>query len=130
MHCLWDHAKGDEASWQGRATNISSHPRVMILHDFLSDSECEHLISVAKPHLTVSTVADPSGKAVPSKDRTSQVICNVDKDIVLCPISTCPISMCHISKSQGTFLPRSYNKIVDRIERRVAEGTRLPVGES
>ena len=47
-------------------------------------------------------VADQNGKSIPSDVRTSL----------------------------GTFIPRSYDKIVDRIEKRVAEVTQLPASES
>ena len=36
-------------------TNLSSSPRVTLLHGFLSDLECQHLIKSAGPHLKVST---------------------------------------------------------------------------
>ena len=45
------------------------------------------------------SVTDPKGKSIPSSVRTSQ----------------------------GTFLPRAYDVVVDRVERRVAQVTHLPV---
>ncbi|KAG0521065.1 hypothetical protein BDA96_08G129000 [Sorghum bicolor] len=38
---------------------LSSAPRAMLYHNFLSKEECDHLISLAKPHMTRSTVVDP-----------------------------------------------------------------------
>ena len=47
-------------------------------------------------------MADQNGKSIPSDVRTSL----------------------------GTFVPHSYDKVIDRIERRVAEVTKLPASES
>ncbi|KAL6507616.1 hypothetical protein OROGR_023811 [Orobanche gracilis] len=80
-----------------RARDLSS-----IAHNssFLSKEECEYLISIAGPKMEKSTVVDSeTGKSKDSRVRTSS----------------------------GTFLPRGRDKIVQRIENRIADFTFIPV---
>lgn len=51
---------------------LSTAPRIMVYHHFLSDAECDHLITLARPYLQRSTVIDnnSSGSEVDSR-RTS-----------------------------------------------------------
>ncbi|KAJ8762163.1 hypothetical protein K2173_007317 [Erythroxylum novogranatense] len=84
---------------------ISWEPRAIVYHNFLSKEECDHLISLAKPHMKKSTVIDSkTGKSVDSRVRTSS----------------------------GMFLSRGQDQIVQAIEKRIADFTFIPVenGES
>ncbi|MED6108548.1 putative prolyl 4-hydroxylase 3 [Stylosanthes scabra] len=79
---------------------LSWKPRVFLYHNFLSKEECEHLINIAKPHMEKSQVADSNtGKSIDSSDRTSS----------------------------GTFLSRGLDKIVQSIEKRIADLTFVPI---
>ncbi|KAG6430567.1 hypothetical protein SASPL_108637 [Salvia splendens] len=134
------HARdGDEESKDQWVEDISWEPRASIFHHFLvilslsyvskvlasylfrsvvyvrhalvnpgnsnpytlqSKEECEYLISIAQPHMEKSTVVDTeTGKSRDSRVRTSY----------------------------GTFLTRGRDKIVQRIEKRIADFTFLPV---
>ncbi|XP_074287086.1 prolyl 4-hydroxylase 1 isoform X2 [Silene latifolia] len=51
---------------------ISWSPRIIVLHNFLSQEECDYLRALALPRLQVSTVVDTkTGKGVRSEVRTS-----------------------------------------------------------
>ncbi|GLT39298.1 hypothetical protein SLA2020_134960 [Shorea laevis] len=79
---------------------ISWEPRAVIYHNFLSKEECEYLINLAKPHMHKSTVVDSqTGKSQDSRVRTSS----------------------------GTFLPRGRDKIIQNIEKKIADFTFIPV---
>ncbi|CAK8561889.1 unnamed protein product [Lathyrus sativus] len=79
---------------------ISWEPRAFLYHHFLTKEECEHLINIAKPNMHKSAVADSkTGKKLNSSVRTSS----------------------------GTFIARGYDKIVKRIEKRIADFTFIPV---
>ncbi|XP_047966687.1 probable prolyl 4-hydroxylase 10 [Salvia hispanica] len=95
------HARGgDEESKDQWVEVISWEPRASIFHHFLSKEECEYLISIAQPHMEKSTVVDSeTGKSRDSRVRTSY----------------------------GTFLTRGRDKVVQRIEKRIADFTFLPV---
>ncbi|KAL3621738.1 hypothetical protein CASFOL_034398 [Castilleja foliolosa] len=95
------HSKdGDEETKDQWAEVISWEPRASIFHNFLSKEECDYLISIAEPHMEKSTVVDnETGKSRDSRVRTSS----------------------------GTFLARGRDKIVQRIEKRIADFTFIPV---
>jgi prolyl 4-hydroxylase len=96
---------GDTVLWTGRIEQISWAPRAYILHNFLTDEECDHLIALGNPTLVKSTVVDSkTGGSVDSDVRTSS----------------------------GTFLRYAQDDIVSRIEERIAHVTMLPYenGES
>ena len=85
--------------WRGRIEQVSWEPRAFILHNFLSDEECDHLISLADPHLHKSTVVDSkTGGSVDSDVRTSS----------------------------GTFLGMHQDDVVTAIEKRLALVTMIP----
>ncbi|KAL0463745.1 UNVERIFIED_CONTAM: putative prolyl 4-hydroxylase 10 [Sesamum latifolium] len=91
---------GDEENKDQWVEVISWEPRAFVFHNFLSKEECDYLISIAKPHMEKSTVVDSeTGKSKDSRVRTSS----------------------------GTFLARGRDKIVQRIEKRIADFTFLPV---
>ncbi|KAL0424903.1 UNVERIFIED_CONTAM: putative prolyl 4-hydroxylase 10 [Sesamum radiatum] len=91
---------GDEENRDQWVEVISWEPRAFVFHNFLSKEECEYLISIASPHMEKSTVVDSeTGKSKDSRVRTSS----------------------------GTFLARGRDKIVQRIEKRIADFTFLPV---
>ncbi|KAK9812281.1 hypothetical protein WJX73_009910 [Symbiochloris irregularis] len=79
---------------------VSWEPRAFVLHNFLSPSECDHLIKTAAPSMEKSTVVDnDTGKSVNSKVRTSS----------------------------GTFLQRGADDIIKKIEARIAQHSKIPV---
>lgn len=79
---------------------ISWEPRAFVYHNFLSKDECEYLINLGKPHMKKSTVVDSAtGKSTDSRVRTSS----------------------------GTFLNRGRDKIVQNIEKRIADFAFIPV---
>ncbi|XP_006285846.2 probable prolyl 4-hydroxylase 11 [Capsella rubella] len=79
---------------------ISREPRAFVYHNFLTDKECEHLISLAKPNMAASKVRDTiTGRGIDSSSRTST----------------------------GTFLRSGNDKIVKDIEKRISEFTFIPV---
>ncbi|KAG0521064.1 hypothetical protein BDA96_08G128900 [Sorghum bicolor] len=80
--------------------DLSFEPRVRLHHNFLSKNECDHLISLAKPHLRRSKVVDPlTGGGKDSSSRTSS----------------------------GMFLKRGQDTIVRTIEQRIADYTSVPI---
>lgn len=82
-----------------RVTQISWRPRAFIYRGFLTDKECDHLITLAKGKLEKSMVADNnSGKSIESEVRTSA----------------------------GMFLKKAQDEIVESIEARIAAWTFLP----
>ncbi|XP_047321052.1 probable prolyl 4-hydroxylase 6 [Impatiens glandulifera] len=82
-----------------RVTPISWHPRAFIYKGFLSDDECDHLISLAGGKLEKSMVTgDKDDESVLSLARTSS----------------------------GMFLLKAQDKIVADIEKRIASWTFLP----
>ena len=98
-------ADDDTVLWSGRIEQISWEPRAFVLHDFLSDEECAHLIKLGSPSLRKSTVVDSkTGGSIDSDVRTSS----------------------------GTFLAYAQDDVVAGIEERVAHVTMLPYenGES
>ncbi|KAK4790990.1 hypothetical protein SAY86_031403 [Trapa natans] len=79
---------------------ISWEPRAFVYHNFLTKDECEYLIELAKPRMKKSTVVDSAtGKSKDSRVRTST----------------------------GTFLARGRDKIIQDIEKRIADFTFIPV---
>ncbi|XP_008802369.1 probable prolyl 4-hydroxylase 3 [Phoenix dactylifera] len=79
---------------------VSWEPRAFIYHNFLSKEECEYLIKLAKPHMVKSTVVDSTtGRSKGSRVRTSS----------------------------GMFLRRGQDKIIQYIEKRIADYTFIPV---
>jgi len=79
---------------------LSWEPRAFVYHNFLSKEECDHLISLAKPHMKKSTVVDSATGA--SKDS-------------------------RVRTSSGMFLRRGQDKIIQTIEKRIADFTFIPV---
>ncbi|KAG7544921.1 Oxoglutarate/iron-dependent dioxygenase [Arabidopsis suecica] len=78
---------------------ISWEPRAFVYHNFLTNEECEHLISLAKPSMVKSKVVDvKTGKSIDSRVRTSS----------------------------GTFLKRGHDEIVEEIENRISDFTFIP----
>lgn len=78
---------------------ISWKPRAYIYHNFISDQEAIHLVKLAAPQMKRSTVVGAGGKSVEDSYRTSY----------------------------GTFLQRYQDKVVQRLENRVAAWTHIPV---
>ncbi|EPS71884.1 hypothetical protein M569_02873 [Genlisea aurea] len=95
------HRDGSDAEAKDQWVEVISwEPRASIYHGFLSKEECEYLISIAKPHMEKSSVVDTeTGKSKDSRVRTSS----------------------------GTFLARGRDKIVQTIEKRIADFTFIPV---
>ncbi|KAK9925167.1 hypothetical protein M0R45_033502 [Rubus argutus] len=83
-----------------RVTQLSWSPRAFLYKGFLSEEECDHLITLAKDKLEVSMVADnDSGKSIKSEVRTSS----------------------------GMFLQKAQDEIISNIESRIAAWTFLPI---
>ncbi|GER29430.1 2-oxoglutarate (2OG) and Fe(II)-dependent oxygenase superfamily protein, partial [Striga asiatica] len=83
-----------------RITQLSWIPRAFLYRKFLTDTECDHLIYLAKDKLEKSMVADnESGKSVESEVRTSS----------------------------GMFLSKAQDDIIANIEARIAAWTFLPI---
>ncbi|KAJ0251054.1 prolyl 4-hydroxylase 8 [Hirschfeldia incana] len=79
---------------------ISWEPRASLYHNFLTNEECEHLISLAKPSMKKSKVVDvQTGGSKDSRVRTSS----------------------------GAFLRRGQDEIVGEIENRISDFTFIPV---
>lgn len=88
-----------QEEWRGEVIQLSWSPRAFLLKGFLSKAECEHLIALASPNMTKSTVVDNNtGRSVPSNIRTST----------------------------GTFLNTAHDSTVKGIENRVAQVTMIP----
>ncbi|GER30169.1 2-oxoglutarate (2OG) and Fe(II)-dependent oxygenase superfamily protein [Striga asiatica] len=82
-----------------KVKTISWKPRAFVYEGFLTEEECNHLISLAKSELKRSAVADNlSGKSVLSEVRTSS----------------------------GMFIPKGKDPIVAGIEEKIATWTFLP----
>ncbi|KAI7845460.1 hypothetical protein COHA_001010 [Chlorella ohadii] len=81
---------------------VSWRPRAYVLHGFLSDEECDHLVKAAQPSLARSLVVSQNGTGVLDSVRTSS----------------------------GTFLSKGLDSIVARIEARVSTATHLPVSHA
>ncbi|KAL5077610.1 hypothetical protein RYX36_016594 [Vicia faba] len=75
------------------------HPIKEVDRDHKTKEECEHIIRIAKPGMSKSSVVDSeTGKSFDSSVRTSS----------------------------GTFLQRGHDKIVSKIEKRIADFTHIP----
>lgn len=85
----------------GRMKILSWSPRIFLFEDFLTESECDHLIAEGKSQLTRSTVIDEhsqGGKIHPTRT------------------------------SEGMFFPQhSSDPIIQKIERKIAAVTMLPL---
>jgi len=89
-----------EEEWRGEVVHLSWAPRAFLLKGFLSPEECDHIINIAKPMMTKSGVVDnETGKSKESDVRTST----------------------------GTFFDKGHDEIIQRIEKRVAQVTMVPV---
>mmetsp|Transcript_4979 Transcript_4979/g.8673 ORF Transcript_4979/g.8673 Transcript_4979/m.8673 type:complete len:264 (-) Transcript_4979:519-1310(-) len=85
--------------WRGEVVHLSWSPRAFVLKNFLTEEECDHLITKAKPLMSKSSVVDnASGKSVASEIRTST----------------------------GMFFAKADDDIIARIEKRVAQVTMIP----
>lgn len=82
-----------------KVKQVSWKPRAFVYEGFLTDEECDHLVSLAKSELTRSSVADnKSGASKLSEVRTSS----------------------------GMFIPKAKDPIVAGIEDKIAAWTFLP----
>ncbi|KAA8548542.1 hypothetical protein F0562_000191 [Nyssa sinensis] len=93
---------GSSSSWTinpSKVKQISWKPRAFVYEGFLTDEECDHLISLAKSELKRSAVADNvSGKSKLSEVRTSS----------------------------GMFISKGKDPIVASVEDKIATWTFLP----
>ena len=88
------------AATRPRMEVLDEDARIFMFHNFLSPEECDHIISLATPHLERSgVVADKAGNSEISDIRTSN----------------------------GMFLNRGHDAVIADIERRIARWTLLPV---
>ncbi|KAH0940627.1 hypothetical protein HID58_000264 [Brassica napus] len=92
----------DEGNGERWLEVISWEPRAFLYHNFLTNEECEHLISLAKPNMAKSKVADvKTGRSKDSRVRTSS----------------------------GAFLKTGHDEIVKEIEDKISDFTFIPVDE-
>ncbi|KAG2720943.1 hypothetical protein I3760_02G058100 [Carya illinoinensis] len=71
---LWDNDKEARILRLGfvKPEIMSWSPRIILLHNFLSNEECDYLRAIALPRLQISTVVDTkTGKGIKSDVRTS-----------------------------------------------------------
>ncbi|CAM6088402.1 unnamed protein product [Calypogeia fissa] len=79
---------------------LSWEPRAFVYYNMLSDEECDHLITLARPNMVKSTVVDSAtGRSKDSRVRTSS----------------------------GTFLNRGQDAIIKGVEEKIAQFTLIPV---
>ena len=79
---------------------ISWSPRAQVYHNFLTPEECDHLVEIARPRMSVASVVDKkTGASKPSDVRTST----------------------------GHFIRRAEDAVVRRIEERIAAFAMVPV---
>lgn len=78
---------------------VGAHPQVFYYHNFLSTPELKHVISLAAPQMKRSLVSGEHGKGVIDNIRTSY----------------------------GMFIRRFHDPIIEKIERRVALWTQIPM---
>jgi prolyl 4-hydroxylase len=78
---------------------LSNSPRIYLIEGFLSPAECDHLIVKARPELKRSTVVSASSEGEVHEARTSK----------------------------GMFFQRGADKVIAKIERRIAKLTRIPI---
>lgn len=87
------------ADWD--AETLSERPHVVVIHNFLSAEECDHLIGLARPFLERSLVVDEQGKGLGELDSRRS--------------------------SQGMFLMNhQQDRVVNSIEQRLSEWTKIP----
>ena len=83
---------------------LSKNPKVYLIRNFLSDSECDYLISYAKPKLEPSKVAyQHDGQPRPNKNRTSShMYCPYNHgDVILLSIEKRITELTSIPHSHG-----------------------------
>ncbi|KAI8463183.1 MAG: hypothetical protein J3K34DRAFT_381121 [Monoraphidium minutum] len=90
----------EESEWRGKVVRLSWRPRAFLWKNFLTEAECDHLVTMSRASLTKSTVVDTdTGKPMDSDVRTSS----------------------------GTFYQRGHDDIISKIEERVAAASMMPV---
>ncbi|PSC72823.1 Prolyl 4-hydroxylase subunit alpha-1 [Micractinium conductrix] len=78
---------------------VSWKPRAFVYHNFMTEEEADHIVSLAKPFMRRSTVVGAGGESVEDQIRTSY----------------------------GTFLKRLQDPVVAAVEERIATWTKLNV---
>lgn len=81
---------------------LSESPRIMLVHNFLSDEECEYFIREATPNLERAVVVDPDG------DQSEGLV--VDQ-----------------RTSDGAYFLNFEDPILHRVEKRIARLTKTPI---
>ncbi|PSC72973.1 putative prolyl 4-hydroxylase 6 [Micractinium conductrix] len=81
---------------------VTWKPRALVLHGFLTDEECDHIVKLAEASLERSKVVSRDGSGKLDAVRTSS----------------------------GTFLAKGQDELVQRVEARIAEATALPVSHA
>ncbi|KAG0482400.1 hypothetical protein HPP92_010484 [Vanilla planifolia] len=125
-----------------RARQISWKPRAFVYEGFLTDEECDHLISLAKSELKRSAVADNlSGKSTLSEVRTSSgtfiskgkecdhLISLAKSELKRSAVAdnlSGKSTLSEVRTSSGTFISKGKDNIISGIEDRIAAWTFLP----
>jgi len=92
--------KQDDQKMEPPIEVLSWSPRVFVFHNFLSEEECDHIITLSKPFLQRSTVVDNNSEQSKVDD---------------------------VRTSQGMFFPGNMNDpIIDNIEERISLLTLIP----
>ncbi|KAG2240794.1 hypothetical protein Bca52824_090539 [Brassica carinata] len=110
---------------------ISWEPRAFLYHNFLTNEECEHLISLAKPNMAKSKVADvKTGRSKDSRFCTLFPLQVASGNFLNFKYQNA--LMRRVRTSSGAFLKTGHDEIVREIENKISDFTFIPVenGES
>eukprot|EP00775_Hariotina_reticulata_P002713 gene2713-3010_t len=89
-----------EEQWRGEVQQVSWRPRAFLLKSFLSAAECDHIKGLARPKLEPSLVIDRE---------------------------TLQFKQSSVRSSSGAAFGRGLDKVLQRIEKRIATVTMIPV---
>ncbi|KAG5621658.1 hypothetical protein H5410_006876 [Solanum commersonii] len=120
-----------------RVTQISWRPRAFVYRNFLTDEECDHLVTLAKDKLEKSMVADnESGKSIESEVRTSsgmflskgqvhKILPSLFEACYLICL-TSQLVPCQIQLTVRILIFEYQDEVVANVEARIAAWTFLP----
>ena len=92
-----------------------------------TNEECEHLISLAKPNMAKSKVADvKTGRSKDSRFCTRFPLQDASGNFLNFKYQNA--LMCRVRTSSGAFLKTGHDEIVKEIEDKISDFTFIPVG--